>query len=75
MRRLLMALTLVLAAQASYAQESKYYDVPKSDFPHDVAVGPSGEVWYSGQNVGVAGRLDASGHSTGNRLPCQLRRG
>src|SRR4029450_816913 len=29
---------------------------------HDVAVGPSGEVWYAGQNLGIAGRLNpASG--------------
>jgi virginiamycin B lyase len=30
--------------------------------PHDVAVGPSGEVWCAGQNLGIAGRLNpASG--------------
>jgi virginiamycin B lyase len=62
MRCVLMVLAALAATSASYAQESKYYDVPKGDFPHDVAVGPSGEVWYSGQNAGVVGRLDpASG--------------
>ena len=38
--------------------ESTYYEVPKGDFPHDVAVGPSGAVWYAGQNLGIAGRLN-----------------
>ena len=25
---------------------SKYYDLAKGDYPHDVAVGPKGEVWF-----------------------------
>ena len=60
-------LSIVLAALAvasapAHAQESKYYELPKGDYPHDVAVGPSGEVWYAGQNLGIAGRLNpASG--------------
>jgi virginiamycin B lyase len=53
---------LALASASAHAQESKYFDVPKGDYPHDVAVGPSGEVWYAGQNLGIAGRLNpASG--------------
>jgi virginiamycin B lyase len=63
MRCLLMSLAVLVAASASaLAQESKYYELPKGDYPHDVAVGPSGEVWYAGQNRGIAGRLNpASG--------------
>ena len=63
MRCLLMVLAALAVASASaHAQESKYYDLPKGDYPHDVAVGPSGEVWYAGQNLGIAGRLNpASG--------------
>jgi len=53
---------LAVASASAHAQESKYYDLPKGDYPHDVAVGPSGEVWYAGQNLGIAGRLNpASG--------------
>jgi virginiamycin B lyase len=60
MRPILYALTALLSLIPGVAnsQESRYYTVPEGDFPHDVAVGPSGEVWYSGQNSGVAGRLD-----------------
>jgi virginiamycin B lyase len=60
MRPILHALTALvcLISVVAYAQESKYFAVPKGDFPHDVAVGPSGEIWYSGQRSGVAGRLD-----------------
>jgi len=49
---------LTLMSAVANAQESKYYDVPKGDYPHDVAAGVSGEVWYAGQRAGVAGRLD-----------------
>jgi virginiamycin B lyase len=59
MRRLLVAFGLMaLVSATGHAQESRYYDVPKGDFPHDVAVGPSGDVWYAGQKLGVAGRLN-----------------
>jgi virginiamycin B lyase len=58
-----MSLAVLAAASApALAQESKYYQLPKGDYPHDVAVGPSGDVWYAGQNLGIAGRLNpASG--------------
>jgi virginiamycin B lyase len=56
--RSLIALVILGAALASaHAQQSKYYAVPKGDFPHDVAAGAAGEVWYAGQGSGVAGRL------------------
>jgi streptogramin lyase len=53
-----LATLLSLVPTLANSQESKYYDVPKGDFPHDVAVSPSGEVWYAGQKLGIAGRLD-----------------
>ena len=59
MHTLLMIMAVIAVTSASaVAQESKYYDVPQSDYPHDVGAGPSGDVWYSGQNVGIAGRLN-----------------
>src|SRR5262249_57813579 len=59
MRRLFNVLAILVAASApAHAQESKYYELPKGDYPHDVAVGPSGEVWCAGQNLGIAGRLN-----------------
>ena len=64
MRRVLYALAALLTLIPTLAdsQESTYYDVPKGDYPHDVAASPSGPVWYAGQRLGVAGRLDpASG--------------
>src|SRR5262245_29635937 len=59
MRCFVLALVVVAAAAStSHAQQSKYYELPKGDYPHDVAVGPNGEVWYAGQKLGIAGRLD-----------------
>src|SRR4051812_5506433 len=60
MRCLLNVLTVLATAvlAPALAQESTYYEVPKGDFPHDVAVGPSGAVWYAGQNLGIGGRLN-----------------
>src|SRR5216110_2910061 len=57
--RSFVALLISAAALApAQAQQSKYYAVPKGDFPHDVAASPSGEVWYAGQGAGVGGRLN-----------------
>ena len=70
MRQLLFALAsiLVSVAGSAQAQESKYFDLPKGDYPHDVAAAPTGEVWYAGQKLGIAGRLDpATGAIT--RIP------
>ena len=45
MRHLLFALTILAALSApAGAQVSIYYDLAKGDYPHDVAVGPKGEV-------------------------------
>ena len=62
MHRLLVALILLtplaLAPAAALAQGSRYYELAKGDFPHDVAAAPTGEVWFAGQKKGIAGRLD-----------------
>ena len=34
------------------------YPIPAGSGPHDVAPAPDGTVWYTGQNIGVLGRLD-----------------
>src|SRR5262245_18417677 len=52
------ALSLAALSGPAQAQETKYYDLAKGDYPHDVAVGPKGEVWFAGQKAGIAGRLD-----------------
>jgi virginiamycin B lyase len=63
MRHLAFALAVVsMLSAAADAQDSKYYELAKGDYPHDVAIGPNGEVWFAGQKAGIAGRLDpASG--------------
>src|ERR1700674_5645011 len=48
----------VLRAGAAGAVEVKYFEVQAGDHPHDVAPAPDGSVWYTGQGVGVLGRLD-----------------
>ncbi len=58
LKTFLVAAALMTASTSLSAQQSTYYEVPKGDFHHDVAAGLSGEVWYAGQNAGVAGRLD-----------------
>src|ERR1700682_1339068 len=54
----LLCLPLVLLAGAAGAVEFKYFEVQAGDHPHDVAPAPDGSVWYTGQGVGVLGRLD-----------------
>jgi virginiamycin B lyase len=59
MRRIVIAAALLSAVTShALAQASKYFELPKGDELHDVAVGSSGEVWYAGQATGIAGRLD-----------------
>jgi virginiamycin B lyase len=36
------------------------FEVPAGSRPHDVAVGPDGEVWYTAQATGKLGRLEPS---------------
>ena len=53
----LVALALLTPAAAG-AADQQYFQLPKGDYPHDVAVAPDGTVWFSGQPHGVAGHLD-----------------
>lgn len=59
-RRLFMtaALLVLLAAPAFAEVTAQSYALPADAYPHDVAAGPGGEVWYAGQKLGVLGRLD-----------------
>lgn len=57
------ALTLVLWCAASCAgAQPKYFDVPRSSHPHDVAASPraGGPVFYTAQATGKLGILDPS---------------
>jgi virginiamycin B lyase len=61
MRHRLLALAAVIAlswapAHAEVTRQS--FALPEGAYPHDVAAGPGGVVWYSGQRLGVLGRLD-----------------
>jgi virginiamycin B lyase len=61
MRRSLLAFVLLLALPALARSEVavKAYDLPKGGgYPHDVAVGADGMVWYTAQGTGQLGRLD-----------------
>jgi streptogramin lyase len=67
MRRALLALLtlVVLTPAAAGAADQQYFQLPKGDYPHDVAVAPDGTAWFSGQPHGVAGRLNpATGEIT-----------
>ena len=59
MTKILPALlaAIVTAGSASAAQMS-FYQLPSGSYPHDVAPGPDGSVWISGQQQGFAGRFD-----------------
>jgi virginiamycin B lyase len=70
MRRLLLAMaaTMIFAPAFAGAPQSQYFELPKGDYPHDVAVAADGAAWYAGQKLGIAGRLDpATGKVT--RIP------
>jgi virginiamycin B lyase len=63
MRRSLLALVTVLALSIPLAARGdvtiQAYDLPKDGgYPHDVAVGADGIVWYTAQRDGKLGRLD-----------------
>ena len=60
MRRLLLALSLVIVALPAGAEvTSRVYPLPRGGGgPHDVAVGRDGIVWYTAQRDGKLGRLD-----------------
>ena len=60
MRRLLLALSLVIVALPAGAEVTSHvYPLPRGGGgPHDVAVGRDGIVWYTAQRDGKLGRLD-----------------
>jgi len=61
-RTLTAAAALALVVTAAPAAQVTFYQLPQNAYPHDVAPGPNGTVWYSGQRLGVLGVFDpASG--------------
>ena len=58
MKRFLLATALGLAVTGAQAAQVTFYQLPQNAFPHDVAPGADGIVWYSGQQLGVLGRFD-----------------
>jgi virginiamycin B lyase len=54
----LLALTPPARAQGGGEVALRSFALPRNAYPHDVAVGADGIVWYSGQKLGVLGRLD-----------------
>jgi len=59
MRRFLLTVAAIamLTPASAAPLESQYFELPKGDYPHDVAVAPDGDAWYAGQRLGIAGRL------------------
>jgi virginiamycin B lyase len=62
MRRTIMAsLTALCVAGPALADvQIRTYDLPRGDYPHDVAASPeaNGPVWYAAQRIGALGWLD-----------------
>src|SRR5258706_7098823 len=48
----------VVALSSASAASVNFYQLPPNANPHDVAPAIDGAVWYSGQHLGVLGRLD-----------------
>src|SRR5260221_8099089 len=67
-----LAAGLLLALQARAEITTQSFALPEDAYPHDVAAGPDGLVWYAGQKLGVLGRLDPA---TGKVEQIQLPRG
>jgi virginiamycin B lyase len=57
-RSLMVTTALLFAVNAAPAAQVTYYQLPQGAFPHDVAPGTNGTVWYSGQTKGVLGIFD-----------------
>src|SRR3546814_8014277 len=38
--------------------ETSVFEVPAGSHPHDVAPGPEGQIWYTGQRRGTLGIID-----------------
>ncbi len=54
----IVAATLMLTSAALANDKVTYFPVKQGSGPHDVAVGPDGKVWYSGQRNGTLGMVD-----------------
>jgi virginiamycin B lyase len=68
MKRFLLATALGLAVTGAHAAQVTFYQLPQNAFPHDVAPGADGIVWYSGQQLGVLGRFDPA-TGTAEQIP------
>jgi virginiamycin B lyase len=68
MTKLFIAISLALAVTAAQAAQVTFYQLPQKAYPHDVAPGPDGIVWYSGQRLGILGRFDPK-TGTGEQIP------
>jgi virginiamycin B lyase len=68
MKRFLLATALALAVTGAQAAQVTFYQLPQNAFPHDVAPGADGIVWYSGQQLGVLGRFDPA-TGTAEQIP------
>jgi virginiamycin B lyase len=68
-RRLLVGSVAVLAVarvaqSAAFAEVTQVFQLPQGAYPHDVAPGADGKIWYSAQRNGALGILDpATGES------------
>ena len=70
MRQILFAIVslVLLTSSRAGAADGQYFQLQKGDYPHDVAVAPDGAAWFSGQQRGIAGKVDpATGNVT--RIP------
>jgi virginiamycin B lyase len=68
MTRFLVATALALVVTSAQAAQATFYQLPQNAFPHDVAPGADGIVWYSGQRLGVLGRFDPA-TGTAEQIP------
>jgi virginiamycin B lyase len=57
-RTLMTVAALAVAVVPVGAAQVSFYPLPPNAYPHDVAPGPHGLVWYSGQQLGVLGVFD-----------------
>ena len=54
----------LLITASTIAAEVRYFPVPKDSHPHDVAVAPDGNVWYTAQRSGALGILEQKSGKT-----------
>src|SRR5262245_24514507 len=58
LRMAVMAVVALAVVRPGSAAEVTYYQLPTGAYPHDVAPGPNGTIWYTGQRKGFLGRFD-----------------